>query len=303
MPGDVEKSFFVHPQGLCESTSVGSGTKIWAFAHVLEGAVVGRGCNICDSVFIESDVIIGDHATIKNGVQLWDGVRLGSHVFVGPNATFTNDVFPRSKRHLEAFPKTIVRDGASIGANATSMTGVEIGECAMIGAGSVILADVPAKAIVVGNPGRVVGYAGAEIVDQMQLPVTFPVKTIKAGIKADHRGRLIVHEFADLPFTPQRMFSIDLVRPNAARGGHAHRECSQILTINAGATTCALDDGTHSYEVRLTDPGSGLFVPPGVWVLLFEQTQGAVLTILASHPYSASDYISDYSVFSGNMER
>src|ERR1700687_4670147 len=140
-----DKDYFVHPQGLCETASIGSGTKIWAFAHVLEGAVVGRECNICDGVFIESDVTVGDRTTIKSGVQLWNGVRLGRQVFVGPNATFTNDGFPRSKQHHASFPKTIVRDGASIGANATIMPGIEIGESAMIGAGSVVLADVPAK--------------------------------------------------------------------------------------------------------------------------------------------------------------
>ncbi|TGS74362.1 N-acetyltransferase, partial [Mesorhizobium sp. M3A.F.Ca.ET.175.01.1.1] len=98
---------------------VGEGTRIWAFAHVLPGAVVGSNCNICDHVFIENDVIIGDEVTIKCGVQLWDGLRLGNRVFVGPNATFTNDRFPRSKEYPETFLLTTVEDGASIGANAT----------------------------------------------------------------------------------------------------------------------------------------------------------------------------------------
>ena len=154
-------SVFVHAAGICESNNVGEGTRIWAFAHVLPGAHIGRDCNICDNVFIENDVVIGDAVTIKSGVQLWDGVRLGHRVFVGPNATFTNDPFPRSKRYRDSFSKTIVEDDASVGANATILPGVRIGYQAMIGAGAVVVNDVPARSIVVGNPGRVVGYAGA----------------------------------------------------------------------------------------------------------------------------------------------
>lgn len=291
------KGYFVHAQGLCETKSVGLGTRVWAFAHILEGAVVGRECNICDGVFVESDVVIGDQTTIKSGVQLWDGVRLGNCVFVGPNATFTNDIFPRSKKHLASYPKTVVRDGASIGANATIMPGIQIGEGAMIGAGTVVLADVPARAVIVGNPGRVVGYAEAQPVSLGSLPESFAVKALEVAEKADDRGRLIAFEFADLPFMPTRMFSVDLVRSHGARGGHAHRECAQIITASAGAVTCVLDDGTRAYEVVLKDPNRGVFVPPGVWVLLYGYSEGAVLNVLASHPYSAADYINDYSEF------
>ncbi|WP_292633346.1 N-acetyltransferase, partial [Mesorhizobium sp.] len=105
-----DKTFFVHQHGICESTSVGNGTRVWAFAHVLPGAVIGANCNICDHVFIENDVTVGDDVTIKSGVQLWDGVRLGNRVFVGPNAAFTNDRFPRSKHYPESFLQTIVED-------------------------------------------------------------------------------------------------------------------------------------------------------------------------------------------------
>jgi UDP-2-acetamido-3-amino-2,3-dideoxy-glucuronate N-acetyltransferase len=94
----LERAYFVHPAGLCETTEVGTGTRIWAFAHILPGAVVGSDCNICDHVFIENDVVVGDRVTVKSGVQLWDGVRLGDDVFVGPNATFSNDRYPRSRQ-------------------------------------------------------------------------------------------------------------------------------------------------------------------------------------------------------------
>ena len=151
---------FVHPRGICESSKVGDGTRIWAFAHVLAGARIGAECNICDSVFIENDVVVGDRVTIKSGVQLWDGLRVGDDVFIGPNATFTNDPFPRSKVYAHGVAVTRVEDGASIGANATILPGLTIGARAMVGAGSVVTHDVPPGALVVGNPARVVGDVG-----------------------------------------------------------------------------------------------------------------------------------------------
>jgi acetyltransferase-like isoleucine patch superfamily enzyme len=115
---------------------------------------VGTDCNICDHVFIENDVVIGDRVTIKCGVQLWDGTRIGNDVFIGPNATFTNDRFPRSKIYPDKFFGIVVDNGASIGANATILPGIKIGSNAMVGAGAVVTKDVPANVIVVGNPAR-----------------------------------------------------------------------------------------------------------------------------------------------------
>jgi UDP-2-acetamido-3-amino-2,3-dideoxy-glucuronate N-acetyltransferase len=146
---------FVHEQALVETQDVGAGTRIWAFAHVMAGARIGADCNLCDHTYVEGDVIVGDRVTIKSGVYLWDGLRVEDDVFLGPQATFTNDRFPRSKRHFEC-PVTTVRRGASIGANATILPGVTVGEGAMVGAGAVVTKDVPAFAVVVGNPARVV---------------------------------------------------------------------------------------------------------------------------------------------------
>lgn len=154
----ADVGYFKHPQALVESEHIGPRTRIWAFAHVLSGAVIGADCNICDHVFIENDVRVGDRVTVKCGVQLWDGVVLEDDVFVGPNATFTNDRFPRSKQYPPEFPKTIVRSGASIGANATLLPGITIGPNAMVGAGAVVTKDVPENAIVVGNPAHIKGY-------------------------------------------------------------------------------------------------------------------------------------------------
>lgn len=152
---------FIHPQALCESPAIGAGTRVWAFAHVLPGAVIGADCNICDHVFIENDVRLGDRVTIKCGVQLWDGVELEDDVFVGPNVTFTNDLFPRSRQRPAAYARTRVERGASIGANATILANTTIGQHAMVGAGAVVTRPVPPNAIVVGNPARIVGYVNA----------------------------------------------------------------------------------------------------------------------------------------------
>lgn len=149
---------FIHEQAIVETEHIGQGTRIWAFAHVLENAVIGKNCNICDHTFIEGDVIVGDNVTIKSGVYLWDGLRIEDNVFIGPNATFTNDLKPRSKVHPSEYVKTHIRKGASIGANATVICGITVGTWAMIGAGSVVTKNVPNYALVYGVPAKVRGY-------------------------------------------------------------------------------------------------------------------------------------------------
>lgn len=146
----------IHPMSDVQSQAIGEGTRIWQYCVVLAGAKIGSNCNICAQVFIENDVVIGNNVTIKNGVQLWDGLRIGNDVFIGPNATFTNDLFPRSKVYPDKFTQTIVKFGASIGANATILPGVTIGEGAMVGAGAVVTKDVPDGAVVIGNPAKIV---------------------------------------------------------------------------------------------------------------------------------------------------
>src|SRR6266568_1668176 len=107
-PGPPMADHFAHPAALVESTRVGRGTRVWAFAHILPGAVIGEDCNICDHTFIEDDVVVGNRVTVKCGVQLWNGIRLEDDVFVGPNATFTNDPLPRSRQYLPSHPITTV---------------------------------------------------------------------------------------------------------------------------------------------------------------------------------------------------
>lgn len=151
---------FIHPQALCESDEVGDGTRVWAFAHVLKGARVGRDCNIGDHAYLEAGAVVGDRVTVKNGVLLWDGVTVEDDVFLGPHVVFTNDLNPRAayKKPPSGFLPTRVRRGATIGANATIVCGVTLGESCFVGAGSVVVEDVPALALVVGNPGRQVGW-------------------------------------------------------------------------------------------------------------------------------------------------
>lgn len=149
-------AIYIHEKAICDSKDIGDCTRIWAFVHILKGARIGKNCNICDNVFIENDVTIGDNVTVKCGVQLWDGLDIRNNVFIGPNVTFCNDLFPRSKHYPAKFLKTIVEEGASIGANATILPGIRIGKSVMVGAGSVVVKDVPDSVVVVGNPARVV---------------------------------------------------------------------------------------------------------------------------------------------------
>ena len=152
---------FVHPHGLCESSDVGRGTRIWAFAHVLQGAKIGNDCNICDHAYVENGVIVGDRVTIKNRVLLFEGVTVQDDVFLGPGVIFTNDLNPRAsiKRSGTELSTTLVRRGATLGAGVVVVCGISIGEHAFAGAGSVLTRDVPAHAFVVGNPARVIGWA------------------------------------------------------------------------------------------------------------------------------------------------
>ena len=148
----------IHPSADVKSLTIGEGTTVWQFVVILAQARIGRDCNINAHCFVENDVVLGDRVTVKCGVYLWDGLRVADDVFIGPNATFTNDRLPRSKQYPESFPITVIESGASIGAAAVILRGLTIGARAMIGAGAVVTHDVPARALVVGNPARIVRY-------------------------------------------------------------------------------------------------------------------------------------------------
>lgn len=299
--------FFVHPQAIVESTRIGKATRIWAFAHILPGAVIGEDCNLCDHVFIENDVVIGNRVTVKCGVQLWDGVRLEDDVFVGPNATFTNDPFPRSKQYPKEFSSTIVQKGASIGANASILPGVTIGQYAMVGAGAVVTKDVPPNSIVVGNPARIVNYVTGNIrprilelqstTGEEDLPIP-GVKLIQLPKVVDLRGSLTFAETPGLlPFEPRRFFLIFDVPGKDVRGEHAHKELHQFLICIKGECSVVVDNGAVRYEVRLDKPTLGLHIPPLIWATEYKFTRDAALLVLASDVYKAEDYMRDYGEY------
>ena len=156
----IDPQAFVHPLADVQSKYIGGGTRVWQFVVILPGARIGSDCNICAHCFVENDVVVGDRVTLKNGVYLWDGLRIEDDVFVGPNATFTNDLHPRSQQRPEEFARTRIGRGASIGAGAVILPGVEIGAGAMIGAGAIVTRDVEPGVTVVGNPARPIERAG-----------------------------------------------------------------------------------------------------------------------------------------------
>lgn len=307
----MDSTVFVHEKAIVEPGVVlGHGTRVWAFAHILPGAVIGKDCNICDGVFIENDVVVGNRVTIKLGVQLWDGVRLEDDVFIGPNATFTNDLFPRSKRHPAEYAKTIIRQGASIGANATILPGITVGQHAMIGAGAVVTSDVPPFAIVTGNPARIQGYVtsdtqrpsavmhilqGEHRVEQTIVP---GVMVYHLPLIVDMRGSLSVGEYDQhLPFPPIRYFVVFDVPTKEVRGEHAHKTLQQFLVCLKGSCAVVADDGNARSEVVLDRPNVGVYIPPRVWTTQYKFSVDAILLVLASDSYDASEYIRDYDEF------
>lgn len=149
---------FIHPLSDVQSESIGNGTRVWQFAVILAKAIVGKNCNICAHTLIENDVVIGSNVTVKSGVYLWDGIIIEDNVFIGPCAAFTNDKTPRSQQYPDSFPKTLVKAGASIGANATILPGITLGSSCMVGAGAVVTKSVPDYAVVVGNPAKIIKY-------------------------------------------------------------------------------------------------------------------------------------------------
>lgn len=304
-------NYFVHRSGLCESANIGEGTRIWAFAHVLPGAKIGKGCNICDGVFVENDVVVGDNVTIKCGVQLWDGITLEDGVFVGPNATFTNDLRPRSKAYPSAFLRTIVENGASIGANATILPGIRIGRNAMVGAGAVVTRSVPPNALVVGNPAKIVGYMNTatssipEVVAASDTPAEGMHLTGVKGVQlhvlrsiCDMRGDLSVGEFdREVPFVPKRYFLVHDVPTAEVRGEHAHLRCHQFLIAIKGTVHVVADDGHKREEFVLDRPSLGVYLPPMVWGIQYKYSPDAALLVFASEFYDTSDYIREYDKF------
>ncbi|HET6389566.1 WxcM-like domain-containing protein [Hyphomicrobium sp.] len=277
-------NYFTHPLALCESNSIGEGTRIWAFAHVLPGARVGRNCNICDHVFIENDVSIGDDVTIKCGVQVWDGVSIGNRAFIGPNVTFTNDRFPRSKQYPERFLATVVEEGASIGANATILPGVRVGRDAMVGAGAVVTKDVPPNATVVGNPAKPIYSDLAETLIEKQSALGSGA-SIRPDGDSSSAGSMV-----RLPYASHHLQILRRL-PKHAEAGYAELRSGQMFIVAKGAVSIELDDGKEQTEVVLSETSSVQQIPPKTWMQLRASTAEIVLIVARSHPYDEGELI------------
>jgi UDP-2-acetamido-3-amino-2,3-dideoxy-glucuronate N-acetyltransferase len=299
-----------HSSAIVETRAIGAGSRIEAFAHILAGARLGADCRIGGHTFIENDVIVGDRVTLERGVQLWDGVTIEDDVFVGPNATFTNRHFPQSPEQEALIERTTVRAGASIGANATLLPGIAIGERAVVGAGAVVIRNVPPHAIVAGNPARIIGYVGTKgyvgakpFGRSEPLPSEPGVHPSRVAGVAIHRLPLVrdlrgLLTVADPPaFEIKRFFLVFGVPSRDVRGEHAHRTLQQFLVCVHGECHLIVDDAQRKEEIVLDSPAIGVHVPPMVWAVQYRHSPDAVLLVMASGAYDAGDYIRDYSEF------
>ena len=300
---------FRHPSALIESTCIGDGTYVAAFSHISSGAVIGNDCHIAEQVIIESDVVLGDRVSVTCGAKLLAGLRVEDDVVIGPNATFPNNSLTGKSRQAVASRPTILRRGASVGANASVLPGLTGGQHAIIGAGAVVTRSVPPHAIVAGNPARIlrygstleVGAADQRTVQPAPSSMTATVQGVtleRISLIKDLRGNLAAREVGNgLPFVPQRYFIVLDVPGKELRGAHAHRKCKQLLVCLRGSLSMVADDGVNLQEFVLDTPELALYLPPMVWGIQYKYTAGAMLLVLASEPYDAADYIRDYDEF------
>lgn len=290
----MKSEYFCHQNSICESTTIGKGTRIWAFSHVLPGAIIGQDCNICDHVFIENRVKIGNNVTIKSGVQIWDGVIIEDHAFIGPNATFTNDMYPPNRGKTGEFePETIcICEGASIGANATILPGVIIGANAIVGAGAVVTRSVQPNTVVVGNPAKVVRTLGengnpqfTEYSDSTSLK-----KDHTLGSTGDLRWHLLEctpQTVLQLPMSTELPFPIGHIKtfsPHSTQNYElpAYSRGERFLLCIRASTTLLVEDLTTSCILELTDPCAGLVIPPMTWIKFREASQDTMLMLIDS---------------------
>ena len=293
---------FTHATALVETETVGDGSRVLAFARIVEGAAIGDNCTVHDHAFVDAGVMLDPDVSVGAGARLLGSVRLGRGVIVGPNT-----VLGRSDAVSDE--GIVVGREARIGANVTVLPGFTIGRGAVVEAGSVVHGDVPAHAIVSGSPARIVGYVDTlpELTEPEVLDLSAIEKPTAAGVPGvvlhpltsarDLRGSLAAVEFADLPFSPRRVFAVYGVPSESVRGAHAHRTCGQLLVCMSGEVSCIADDGTARQEFRLTSPKVGLHIPPMIWSMQYRYTRDAVLVVFAELPYDPDDYIRDYEEF------
>lgn len=296
-----------------KSSTIGSGTTILQFTVVQDGAVIGENCLINPHCYIDTGVLIGNDVRIDCGVHLWSGVQIEDEVVVGPNVCFADKQHTTLSQHLKEPIGTILKKGAVIGGGAVVMPGLTIGERALVSAGAVVTRSVPPKAIVQGNPARIVGYIDTEknannfigiqakttLSDVGTLTTTVRGVTIhRFPLINDIRGNLVVGEYEkNIPFAPKRYFLVLDVPSAETRGEHAHRQCEQFLICVKGCCSVVADDGGKREEFLLDRPEIGLYLPPMTWGIQYNYSPDAVLLVFASDYYDAADYIRDYDQF------
>lgn len=302
-------STFIDPSARFEADALGDGSRVLAFVHVAPGAVVGRNCVLHEHAVLVGPVVLEDDVEVCPGACLGGRVSIEQGVKVGAGAVI-GSVLPPDGRQPTGELGNLIHRFASIGANATVLPGVIIGRGAVVEPGSVVTQTVPANAVVSGNPATIVAYVDAGP-DATAREVLTPsgagpgiTKTRVPGVTLhrltsarDLRGSLTVAEFSDLPFAPQRLFTVFDVPSESVRGSHAHRECSQFVICMAGVLSCLVDDGSAREEIRLEGSEVGLNIPPMIWGTQWKYSRDAVLLVLASHPYDPEDYIRDYEEF------
>ena len=301
--------FYRHPQSLVESKRIGKGTRIHAFARISQGAEIGCNTTVSEHVYVAGDVVLGDRVTVHCGVQLWDGLLVDDDVVIGPNATFSNETPAGGVDKWDAHAVTHIARGATIGANATVLSGLAIGQCAVIRPGAVVTHGVPAYAIVSGNPSQIVGYvwtSGPE--SEKRFNPTQDETSNRLRVKGaslvrfpkvvDLRGMTTFAEIEKhLPFVATRFFVVSDVPSREIRGEHAHKTLHEFLVCLKGSFAVMLDDGVVRDEVAMDSPTLGLHVPPQVWRVVYKYSPDAVMLSLCSHVYDPDDYIRDYSEF------
>jgi acetyltransferase-like isoleucine patch superfamily enzyme len=303
-------SIFIDPSARFEGEDVGAGSRVLAYARVGRGVRIGRNCAIHDHAVLVGDVTLEDDVAVQLGAQLLGSVHLEQGVTVGAGALVGAGSLDGESS------KSIVHRFASIGVNATVLPGVVIGRRAVVEPGSVVTQNVPANAVVSGNPATIVSYVDtgvdetpSEILTTAVLPADISNTRVRGvtlhGLThaRDLRGSLTAGEFAALPFAPRRFFTVYDVPSESVRGAHAHRECSQFVVCLAGSVSCLVDDGTTRDEVHLANPAIGLHIPPMIWGTQWRYTRDALMLVLASNPYDPDDYIRDYEEFLEELRR
>lgn len=302
-----ETGIRLHPASVVETAEIGAGTSVGAFSRIAAGARIGRRCQIRDHVSVSSGAIVGDDAVLHDGCRVAGGVIVEDGAVLGPGVVTMSSPSPAGGSETRP---TRIGTRAAVGANATIVAGVTIGPRAVVGAGAVVTRNVPADAVVAGNPARITGYAGltpqrppAPVAQPPQQPgacatrvrgVTFHF----LPLVEDLRGNLAIGETGrQVPFEVRRFFLVFGVEDQKIRGEHAHRRLHQFLVCVHGSCHFVADDGENREEFVLDRPNFGLYVPPMIWGVQYKYTPDAVLLVLASDYYDPADYIRDYTEF------